>query len=69
MPTDVDPTAAVIQLMKAEATNTNRGDDFQAAAWIIITEVEPLLNVENILSMLACFENAARRLRNKVEMM
>lgn len=75
MPADINPTTTeAIQLMKAEADNTNRGSDFQTAARAIITEVESLhgaanISVDDIIELLASFEAAARRFRSKMEMM
>ena len=75
MTADINPTTTeAIRLMATEATNTHRGPDFQTAAHAIIAEVESIhgaanISVDDILSLLASFEGAARRLRNKVEMM
>ena len=72
---DVNPTTtAAIGLLWTEVENTNRGSDFQTAAHAIVTEVESLhgaanISVDDIIALLASFEGAARRLRNKVEMM
>jgi len=75
MTADIAPaTTDAIRVMRTEAENTQRGTDFQTAAQAITTEVEALhgaanISVDDILTLLASFEAAARRLRNKVEMM
>lgn len=75
MTADINPTTTeAIRLMWTEATNTHRGPDFQTAVQTITAEVESIhgaanISVDDILSLLASFEGAARRLRNKVEMM
>ena len=75
MPADVNPeTTEAIRLMRTAAENANRGPNFQTAAAAITAEVESLhalanISVADIVALLASFEGAARRLRNKVEMM
>jgi hypothetical protein len=75
MPADIAPdTTNAIRILWTEAENTQRGPDFQTAAHTIATEVEALhaaanISVADIISLLTSFESAARRLRNKLEMM